>query len=271
MEPNVTLITGAGSGIGQHLAQTLSGLGHSLCLIDLNLHETKKILPESKRLLHLTVDVRDTDSWQMVLQETIAYFGHVDYLVNCAGIVQPAFIYNAPLSDVDRHFDINAKGSIYGTKIIGDYMKQQGSGHIINIASLAAIAPVPGIALYSASKFAIRGFSLAAAFEYEPFGVTISVVCPDLVKTPMYDLELQFNEETALVFSGDLKSLLPADVTRAILNVMKTKKREICIPAARGHLAKLAALWPWLAERVRTSLTKKGLKQIRILRGDQAV
>jgi len=268
MKSSVTIITGAGSGIGQHLAQTLSQQGHRLCLLDINLTSTQIILPASDYILYAAMDVRDTEAWKLALKESISRFGGVDYLINCAGIVQPSFIYNAPLSDVDRHFDINTKGSIYGTKIIGDYMKQQGSGHIINIASLAGIAPIPGIALYSASKFAIRGFSLAAAFEYEPFGVTISVVCPDLVKTPMYDLELQFKEETALVFSGDLKSLTPADVTHAIVKLMKSKKREICIPTSRGRLAKIAALWPWLADSVRSSLTKKGLKQMEKLKSE---
>jgi 3-oxoacyl-[acyl-carrier protein] reductase len=268
MNFSVTIITGAGSGIGQHLAQTLASLGHRLCLIDLNVSKTQEILPESEQLFYFTMDVRNTDSWQVVVKETISRYGQVDYLINCAGIVQPSFIYNAALSDVDRHFDINTKGSIYGTMIVGDHMKRQRSGHIINIASLAGIAPIPGIALYSASKFAIRGFTHAAAFEYEPFGVTMSVVCPDLVKTPMYDHELTFNEETALVFSGNIKSLSPADVTHEILTLMKSKKREICIPASRGRLAKLAALWPWLADTVRSSLTKKGLKQMKKLKGE---
>jgi 3-oxoacyl-[acyl-carrier protein] reductase len=150
---------------------------------------------------------------------------------------------------------------MYGTKIIGDYMKKQGSGHIINIASLAGIAPVPGIALYSASKFALRGFSLAAAYEYAPFGVTISVVCPDLVNTNMLDLQLKFKEETDLVFSGNNKPLQPADVTDALLALMKKPKREITIPASRGCLAKLASIWPALADRLKAKLMRKGARQ----------
>jgi 3-oxoacyl-[acyl-carrier protein] reductase len=208
------------------------------------------------------MDVRDQTAWQSIASEATAVFGQIDYLFNFAGIVHPSFIYDADLSLIDSHIDINAKGTLFGTKVVGDIMKEQGSGHIINIASLAGIAPVPGIAFYTASKFAVRGFSLAASYEYEPFGVTISVVCPDLVKTPMYELELQHPEETALVFSGSTQVLTPEDVTRELLRLMKSKKREICIPESRGWLAKVASVFPWLADAMRGSLIKKGLIQI---------
>ena len=264
----VAIITGAGSGIGLHFAQTLFEQQYKLCLVDVNLEGIKSAMPVSDKIMFKTMDVRSVEAWQNILQDVLQTYGHVDYLFNFAGIVQPGFIYDTDIANIDKHLDINAKGSMYGTKIVGDCMKGQGSGHIINIASLAGIAPVPGIALYSASKFAIRGFSLAAAYEYKPFGVTISVVCPDLVKTPMYDLELEYTNETALVFSGNIQALLPADVTDAILKLMQSKKQEICIPASRGRLAKLAALWPWLADRVRASLTRKGLAQIKKLRED---
>ncbi|HRJ28153.1 MAG TPA: SDR family oxidoreductase [Cyclobacteriaceae bacterium] len=263
----VAIITGAGSGIGLHFAQSLAQQQFKVCLVDVNLESIESLVPASGNVMHRVMDVRSAEAWQNLVNDTAAIFGRIDYLFNFAGIVQPGFIYDADLTLIDKHIDINAKGSMYGTKVVGDYMKRQGSGHIINIASLAGIAPVPGIALYSASKFAIRGFSLAAAMEYKPFGVTVSVVCPDLVKTPMYDLELQYTHETALVFSGNLNALEPADVTREILKLMKSKKREICIPASRGRLAKVAALWPWLADRVRAALTRKGLAQMKKLKG----
>lgn len=264
----VAIITGAGSGMGFHFAKSLFQKQFKLCLVDINLDSLTNTLPACANVIHYRMDIRSVEAWQDLLRKVVETFGQLNYLFNFAGIVQPGFIYNADITLIDKHIDINAKGSMYGTKVIGDYMKEQGGGHIINIASLAGIAPIPGIALYSASKFAIRGFSLAAAMEYKPFGVSVSVVCPDLVKTPMYDLELQFKDETALVFSGNLKALEPADITRELLKLMKTKKREICIPASRGRLAKLAALWPWLADRARAALTRKGLTQMKKLKGE---
>ncbi len=261
MNRSVGIIAGAGNGIGKHFASILNEKGFNLILIDRSLDQAERHLPPSDSILYYPMDVRDTDAWVRVVSLATEHWGKIDYLFNFAGIIQPSFIYNAPVTDIDLHIDINAKGSMYGTKIIGDYMKKQGRGHIINIASLAGIAPVPGIALYSASKFALRGFSLAAAYEYAPFGVTISVVCPDLVNTNMLDLQLKFKEETDLVFSGNNKPLQPADVTDALLALMKKPKREITIPASRGCLAKLASIWPALADRLKAKLMRKGARQ----------
>lgn len=262
----VALITGAGNGLGQHLAKTLSGRNFNLLLTDIQLAATQSLLPEDDHIRYQLLDVRDPESWSRALRVVLDAFGTVDYLIHFAGIIQPSFIHRAPLGDVDKHIDVNAKGTIYGTKIIGDYMKLTGRGHIINIASLAGVAPVPGIALYTASKFAVRGFSLAAAYEYAPFGVTISVVCPDLVNTGMLDLQLNYHDETDLVFSGNSQPLQPADVTDAILQLMKTRKREIAIPESRGLLAKLASVWPALADRIKVHLMKKGARQKEKLR-----
>jgi 3-oxoacyl-[acyl-carrier protein] reductase len=267
MNKPVAIITGANSGIGFAFAHALSAQHYRLCLVDIQLDSIQAALPASDQLMFYALDVRDASAWKNLTDSVVEKFGTIDYLVNFAGIVQPGFIYNVPVEDIDRHIDINTKGTLYGTHAVGAQMKKQGHGHIINISSLAGIAPVPGIALYSASKFAVRGFSLAAAHEYAPFGVTISVVCPDLVKTPMYDLELQYREETALVFSGSKKVLTPERVVAEILSVMKTKKREVTIPTSRGLLARLAGAWPWLADVVRDRLVKKGLRRIAELKG----
>lgn len=262
MSKPVAIITGANSGIGFAFAHALYAQQYRLCLVDIQLDNIQAALPASDQRMFYTLDVRDASAWKNLTDSVVQKFGTIDYLVNFAGIVQPGFIYDVPVSDIDRHIDINTKGTLYGTHAVGAHMKKQGHGHIINIASLAGIAPVPGIALYSASKFAVRGFSLAAAHEFAPFGVTISVVCPDLVKTPMYDLELQYREETALVFSGSKEVLTPERVVAEILAVMRTKKREVTIPASRGLLARLAGAWPWLADVVRGRLVKKGLRRM---------
>ena len=73
--------------------------------------------------------------------------------------------------DVHRHFDVNVKGVIFGTRAAAARMIPQGHGHVVNIASMAALAPIPGLALYSASKYAVRAFSLAAAEELRAHGV----------------------------------------------------------------------------------------------------
>ncbi|MHA7129871.1 SDR family NAD(P)-dependent oxidoreductase [Algoriphagus namhaensis] len=257
------LITGAASGIGLHLAKTLYDQGKKLALIDLKETRMRQEFPESDRIMYWPGDVSRVDFWEKVLGKLRQERLLVSHLVNSAGVIRPGFIRDFDLKDIDFHFDVNTKGSILGIKFLADQMKAQGFGHVISISSLAGLAPVSGLSLYSASKFAIRGFSLAAAAEYRPFGVDISVVCPDLVHTPMLDLQLDYPEEAKLTYSGPKKVLTPADVTRVILQLMQQPKAMVCIPESRGLLAKVAGIWPGLAEIFRKSLETKGEKAIK--------
>jgi 3-oxoacyl-[acyl-carrier protein] reductase len=147
---------------------------------------------------------------------------------------------------------------IHGTRAAAAVMVAQRAGHIVNMGSLAALAPVPGISLYSASKFAVRGFSLAAAEELRPHGVFVTVVCPDAVRTPMLDLQVGY-KEAALTFSGP-RALTVEEIGDVILrDVLVRRPREAIVPRTRGWLAKLASLAPDLAAVLRPGLEKKGL------------
>lgn len=267
MKPNqFIIITGAASGIGLDLAKTLSKKNKHLILIDLDEKSLKIKFEENSTLRLLAADVSNSKVWEdlvkMLLKENLS----ISHLFNCAGVIRPGFVRNVELSDIDFHFNVNTKGSILGIKFIADLMKSQGFGHVITISSLAGLAPVSGLSLYSASKFAIRGFCLAAAAEYKAFGVHISVVCPDLVSTPMLDLQLNYPEEAKLTFSGPEKILKPADITSALLRLMEKPKELVCIPESRGLLAKIAGSWPWVGEIFRKKLEEKGTAAIEKLR-----
>ena len=164
--------------------------------------------------------------------------------------------------------DVNTKGVIFGTHAAAVVMVPRGQGQIINIASMAALAPVPGISVYSASKFAVRGFSLAAAQELERHGIRVSVVCPDAVDTPMVDYQLD-HAGAALTFSGP-RILSVDEVARAIVGLLdRTKKHrlELIIPWRRGFLAKISTLLPrFLHRRVSASLTQRGLARQKEIR-----
>lgn len=260
------LITGAASGIGLHLAQTLQAEGRYLLLIDLDEKGLDTHFPNAAGIEKMNGDVADISFWEKVVQKVRSDKKGVSHLFNCAGVIRPGFVRDFDLKDIDYHLDVNTKGSILGLKAIADLMVMQGFGHVITISSLAGLAPVSGLSLYSASKFAIRGFCLAAAAEYKPFGVHISVVCPDLVRTPMLDLQLDYPEEAKLTFSGPSKVLTPADVTEVLLRLMKKPRDLVCIPESRGLLAKVAGIWPGLGEIFRKSLEAKGKRAIKRLR-----
>ena len=138
-------------------------------------------------------------------------------------------------------------------------MIETGHGHIINIASLAGVAPISGIALYSTSKFAVRGFSLALAQELTPHGINVSVICPDAIQTPMLDLQEDY-DEAALTFSGP-KALTVEHIEDCLFShVIPHAPFEVTLPWHRGVLAKIGSAFPQISMRLSNSLRKQGRK-----------
>jgi len=160
-------------------------------------------------------------------------------------------------AQVDLQIDVNTKGTVYGTQAAARQMIKQRAGHIINFASLAGLSPVPGVALYSASKFAVRGFSLAADHELRSQGVAVTVICPDAVQTPMLDAQKD-QATAALTFSGD-KILSVQDIEKLIVqDILIRKPREVSLPRSRGWLAKMAGVLPNLAARIAPLMIRRG-------------
>lgn len=254
----VIIITGAASGIGMHLAKVFYEKNFSVVVTDINFKKLSLIFSNTNRRLVLEHDISNTSSWKIIVEKTINTFGNIDYLFNVAAIIEPNFVNSYDLSSIDKHFDINAKGTIYGIKIIGDVMIKQKSGHIINVASLAGVAPIYGIGLYSASKYAVRGYSLAVAQELRKHNVFCTVICPDLVDTPMLDQQLGFDDETALTFSGNGKPLKVTDIEHAFIKAMHKKPLEICVPESRGITAKIANFFPEITFYLSEKLITKG-------------
>ena len=263
MNPTLIVLTGAASGIGNQLLATFSARQVPMILVDLDADKLENLAQGSKSVGWVDGDVAQESTWLRVLDAAKKMELSISHLINCAGVIRPGFLEGYGLADIDYHFNCNAKGTILGTTLIGRAMKNQGFGHILNISSLAGLAPVSGLSLYSASKFAVRGFSLSVAAELKRFGVSVSVICPDLVNTPMLDLQLGYPEEAKLTFSGPKKVLETKEVVQVILGVMERPRALVCIPESRGLLAKIAGTWPWIGELFRKSLEKKGEKAIR--------
>ena len=255
-------ITGSANGIGKHLSEVFYNQGFNVVATDFLI---EKLITQTsdwkvENCLIEELDVRNIDNWQKVVQKTIEKFGKIDILLNVAGVITPGFVSEFALQDIDYHIDINVKGLMYGTKIVADEMMKVGEGHIINFASLAGVAPIHGIALYSASKYAVRGFSLAITPELRAKGIQVSVICPDLVNTNMLTSQLDY-KAAALTFSGN-KVLTVRDIEKAVLvNALQKNQAEILVPFSRGLTAKLGNFFPSIGFWLTENLMKKGLKK----------
>lgn len=259
----VALVTGAAGGIGGEVARLLVEGGARVVLTDLDpapLEARARAAGwPAERVAIAALDVRRSEAWRAAL-DAAARWGEVDLVYNVAGYLRPGEVHALALEDVELHLDVNVKGVVLGTRLAAERMVPRGRGHVVNVASMAALAPIPGLALYSASKFAVRAFSLIAAEELRPRGVHVSVVCPDAVRTPMLDLQLGYRE-AALTFSGG-RLLEPQDVARALVGprlLGRRPPRELWLPRSRGLLARFADVVPGVGFRLGAALARRGL------------
>lgn len=264
MNEKVYFLTGCASGIGAHMSRRLLAEGARVTVTDISADGLAQFT-EHENALALPLDVRDEDAWQAAVSQTLEKWGRLDVLMNIAGVVQPAFADAVQVEDIHTQIDVNAKGTFLGMAAVIPSMKDAGGGHIINIASLASLAPISGIALYSASKHAVRAYSLAVVPELRPHNIAITLIHPDAVQTPMLDYELQ-HDEAAMTFSGP-KILTVEDVERAIRRALAKQPLEISLPRYRGWLAKASNPFPALATFLQPFFARQGRANQRKLRG----
>jgi 3-oxoacyl-[acyl-carrier protein] reductase len=262
------LVTGCASGIGRALADAVVARGHRVVATDRDLaalqeHAANERWPDTQVLVR-KIDVTDPIEWDAVVAIATKRFGSIDVLANVAGFLMPGWVHEVEEDAVHRTFDVNVKGVAFGMRAVLPGMIERHSGHVINVASLAALAPIAGIGLYSASKYAVRAYSLAAAQELRRHGVKVTVVCPDAVRTPMLELQRDY-EQAAMTFSGP-RLLEPEDVVRAIVDdAMVRAPLELWLPKNRGMLARLADLMPRAALALEPMLRKRGRSRQRDL------
>jgi 3-oxoacyl-[acyl-carrier protein] reductase len=257
MTTQTMLLTGCASGIGRHLAHALSRRGHNIVATDVNEIALASARFDATRVVTRRLDVRSESDWDAAFDVAEQRFGNVDVLLNIAGYLKPAYVADVAARDLDLTMDVNVKGTVLGTRAAARRMIPRRAGHIINVGSLASLAPVPGLSLYAASKFAVRGFTLAAATELRAHGVAVTLLMPDAVQTPMLDLQVDY-EEAAMTFSGD-RALTVEDIEQCIVDVILPKRPlELTLPYGRGVLARLANATPGISGLIAPLLTKKG-------------
>jgi len=260
----VFLITGCASGIGRRLAERVAAAGHSLLATDVNSAGLAAVASDQNwslpRVACHAFNVCDPGGWRAAVEMAVQRWGRLDVLLNVAGIVQPGNVLTITPEQLLVHLQVNAGGTMLGTQAAARQMTQQNSGHIVNIASMAGVAPVPGIAAYTASKFAVRGFTLAVAHELRPHGVSVTCVCPDAVETPMLDLEMD-HAEAALAFSSNRPLTVDAVADTVLNRALVKRPLEILLPRRRGWLAKFVSVAPDCERWLLGPLMRSGLKR----------
>ncbi len=185
----VALVTGAGRGLGRGIALALAREGADLAIVDVYLADgtAKEVEKIGRRELTIEADVSKNNEVEHAVEETLKNLGKIDILVNNAGIARIASVIDMKEEDWDATFGVNVKGVFLFCKAVAKHMIRQGSGRIINVASDAGKTGEPFLAAYSASKFAVIGFTQAFALEMAPYNINVNAVCPSFVDTKMND------------------------------------------------------------------------------------
>ena len=185
----VAVVTGAGSGIGRALAQRLSAAGSALALADIDeksLIETAGALPGKGAAVSThVVDVADEAGVSAFAEDVSSRHGRVTLLINNAGVALHGTFEEISLDDLRWLMGINFWGTVYGVKYFLPILKRQPRAHIVNLSSIFGIVAPAGQTAYSASKFAVRGFTEALRHELEESSVFVSCVHPGGIRTPI--------------------------------------------------------------------------------------
>lgn len=220
------VITGGARGIGRATAEAFLARGATVSIGDLDLAAATATAEEIGASGH-HVDVADAASYDAFVTAAEAEHGPVDVLVNNAGVMPSgAFLDQTPATD-RLTMEVNVQGVLNGMRRVLPGMVERGRGHVVNIASLAGKFPVPGLAVYNASKFAVVGLTAATRLEMAPHGVTLSAILPSAVDT---DLASGFDMKP-------IPKVAPSDIADAVVGSVRNRAAEIAVPRYVGALA----------------------------------
>lgn len=264
--PRIAIVTGGGSGIGEALCDAVVERGAHVVVADIDGDAAERV---AKRLQEAgpgsaepaEVDVADAAAVTDLVTNTHAAHGRLDFMFNNAGIGLGGPPEELTLDHWERVLDVNLRGVIHGCHAAYPLMLEQGSGRIVNTASLAGLFPGPGNAApYAATKHAVVGLSLAWRTAGADHGIGVHVVCPSFIDTPILDKqEFEGLPTPPSMADFDLRQELrenrtrvhpPAQLASAVMRGMARDQAIIAAPADSRLAWRLARLSPALAQRL---------------------
>lgn len=217
----VVAITGAARGIGAATARAFAAAGASVAIGDVDTDLAIRTASEIG-CFGSRVDVTDHDSVEAFLGQVEQRLGPLDVMVNNAGIMPVTHMLEESAESVRRQLDVNVAGVVFGTQHAASRMVARGSGHIVNVASAAGRIAFGGVATYTATKFAVVGFTDAAALELRDSGVRFTCVLPGVVNTEL---------TSGLRDHWLLRSCEPEDVAAGVVEAVRRHRRTVYVPA----------------------------------------
>jgi NADP-dependent 3-hydroxy acid dehydrogenase YdfG len=220
----VVVITGASSGLGEATARLLSAEGAIVVLGARRVDRLKSLAEEltakGGRAVAMATDVVDAGQVKQLVDTAVQKFGRIDVIINNAGLMPQAPLERLKIDEWDQMIDVNIKGVLYGIAAALPHMKQQKSGHIINVSSVAGHKVRAGATVYAATKSAVRVLSEGLRMEVKPYNIRTTIISPGAVATELPN-SVKDPETAARISQFYKETAIPADsFARAVIYAM---------------------------------------------------
>jgi len=257
----VVVVAGGASGIGEHLVRQLSPFASHVVIVDRNKKLSTALAKQLNGSLTAKIDyenVEMTDSAKV--KKTFVSInksvGPIDYFFNTVGIFMAGEMRDTPIENWNAVMDANILPMINGSSIMYEIMQKNGHGHIVNFASAAGLMPIPIMSIYGATKHAIVGMTLGLRMEAASFNIKVSVACPTVVNTPLYDTAIynSVNQPKALKLAKSSKIQTPDVAARRIIKAT-ARNKPIIHTAVSTKLGKVLfefspSVYIWATQRL---------------------
>jgi NAD(P)-dependent dehydrogenase (short-subunit alcohol dehydrogenase family) len=230
----VVIITGGSRGLGLLMARQLRRDGARLVLLARNGDELQRAKAELDgdrgNVLAIVCDVAERQHVEHAIESTLQHFGRIDVLINNAGIIQVGPFEQMTYGDYQQAMNVHFWGALHCTQAVLPHMRNRQNGRIINIASLGGLMAVPHLAPYSASKFALVGYSNAVRAEVARDGIRVTTVCPGLMRTgAAVNALMKGRHEAEFAWFATLSSMpvISINANRAARKILEAGRRGI--------------------------------------------
>ncbi|HSS96608.1 MAG TPA: SDR family oxidoreductase [Terriglobales bacterium] len=246
----VAVVTGASMGIGEAIAKLFVQKGANVVFLSRDTGRAEAARARAghtDRTIALSCDIRNREEIDKVINLTVHSFQRIDIWVNNAGKGIMDASNQADMANVRDVFNLNFFGALESMQAVVPVMKQQGSGTIINISSVAGHLPLPFHGVYSATKFAMNAVGKAARVELAQSGINVLTVCPGYVGTD-FGKNMVRGQETKTVRPQKIRGISPERVARATLRGYLKQKMEVIVPWHMHPVIKLYQLFPGVVD-----------------------
>jgi short-subunit dehydrogenase len=232
---HVAIVAGGSGGIGTSVCELLLERGASVVAVR---HCLRRPAAVAKGSIDIRADLQSFGEWSRIVRTVMRRFGKIDSLIHCSGILIPGTVSSLSEDQIRSTLEVNVLSFMFGCRSVLPVLCRQKRGHVITIGSLGGVLPMPYEPVYSATKFALRGFALSLSEELRGTGVHCSIISSGPVTTRMLDEEAH---DPNSIIAFITKPMTPANVAGTVLKLLSHPRPELMLPRGAGFSSRLLA------------------------------